>query len=202
MDAIDRFTLDFYDGKNIFTRLNWRNPSEFLEVARTGAFAPFSDAFRYGPNEFLVVGESDSGKTSTTGRFVRYNGRSKDRNKWCTRLGTDSSTNYFEDGKMYIYTNRKQCLSDFEPILKGDERFPLQAIFYLVSDGEETNNADTMKVLRRMFNGGDPSDRVSREVVDITYESYKNIPILTIPQQETPDKKYHEMKRHAVLLMK
>lgn len=165
-------------------------------MAQTGAFAPFSDSFRYGNNGFLVVGESDSGKTAVTGRFVRYNGGSKDRSKWCTRWGRDSSTNYFEDENMYLYPNRKQLLADFEPILKGGERVVLNAIFYLLSEDEPVCDADVRKALESMFLND--TQHTPKDVIDITYEAYKHVPVITVPRHKTPDEKYRTMKSHVL----
>lgn len=164
-----------------------RHPEDFFQLAESGIFVPYADAFEYEKSGVMLIGYPQSGKTSISGRFVGYNNRYN--NKKAKRLSKDTSLNRLEEHDTHIYSTGNVLSVDVESVVEKNDRYPLVAIFYVHKLYDDKGCNDLEFALDMMFG------EIWRERSGILYGAYENIPLLNLPRYENPNLRYRALKR-------
>ena len=192
---LDQTLLNEFQGREL-EQVNWHSPEEFFKLAQSGIYVPFGDAFEYKGRGFLLIGQPGSGKTSITGRFVRYN------NRHSKRLSQDSSTNRFDGVNNLVYQTNSGIYVDLMPLKIGATDYRISTIFHLLDVEGEIRQGDLELALIQMFwypihfseDLQSQKSKIHRPLIEITSKAYERIPVLTLPFDENPDTRYRKLK--------
>jgi hypothetical protein len=181
-----------FHGKSRWAHLEWSNYRNFMVLARRGIFVAFADSVVYHRKAFLFVGSSEAGKTTLTGNIVRYNPSTS------RRLSEDSTTIVYDDQRLYSYQTSCGVNADLMPILDQKERYAVAAIFHLVAEntveksGINVNSHDCCidETLRQMFFSYQNAKVKSCGAMDTTRTAFEGLPVIVVPQEDTPKERY------------